>query len=191
MVDVFENAVSISIHDKDVKSIKTIDGTVVWEKERISPSLLYCKFTSKNVTFGKYGSPWNGSPLVIDWGDGTSDSVPSMNPSSVSHDYTDTLEEHIVIIDGSINQINKFMFNGNSGLVLINIPSTVLDIESGSFSQCTSLIKYVLNWESNPISFSSERYNVKENTVFEIPYGTTQLYENANYPSDKLVERSE
>ena len=215
--------------------------------------------TGNSISLGK-NTTWLTSigDVVIDWGDGTSDTV--NNPSTtVSHTYADGLNEHLIIFDGTVTSLGTQCFSGCSGLTSVVIPDSVTSIGdlcfyrcsgltsvvipdsvtslgaqcfsgcsgltsvvipdsvtslktqcfSGCsgltsvvipdsvtsigvkcFSGCTSLVDYELYWETQPVTYNSQKMPVSINTVFTIPYGTISIYVDAGYPSDKLVERS-
>lgn len=276
MVDVFENAVSISIHDKDVRSIKTLDGIVVWEKPVQTTTILV--FSGDAVSFGQ--NLVSTGDVTVDWGDGTTEII--NNPTTnISHIYSDGETTHTVILDGEItsfgykcfencsiehidipNTVTSFgdwcfshstfesfiipdvvvnigngcfsnctnltsihipntitrippycfmgcsnlhditipdsvtsirvnVFSSCHNLEYINIPNSVEELGGNCFYKCNSLNDYDLNWQSNVVTCGENLFSINEGTVFHIPQGTTQLYINANYPSDRLVERSE
>lgn len=167
MVDVFENAVSILIHDKDVRSIKTTDGTVVWEKPVQTTTILV--FSGDTVSFGK--NIVSNGDVTVDWGDGTTEII--NNPTTnISHTYSDGETTHTVILDGeitsflnrcftdctnlisvnvsnSVNLLGPSCFRGCTALTSINIPSSVEMLGNSCFSGCTGLTSVIL---SNNIS---------------------------------------
>ena len=235
--------------------------------------------TGNNVSLG-WSTSWliTTGDVVIDWGDGTSDTV--NNPhTTLSHTYTDA-NGHLIIFDGtvtslgyscfhqsnltnivipdsvitignrcfdrcsgltsiiipsSVTDIGNKCFYGCSGLTSVIIPNSVINLEKYCFQMCsgltsvtipnsltelkdgcfwgcssltsivipnsitsigtqcfygcTSLVDYELYWETPPIQYDSGKMPVNTDTVFTIPYGTTSVYVNAGYPSDRLVER--
>ena len=239
------------------------------------------RVTGDSISLGE-NTTWLTSigDVVIDWGDGTSDTV--NNPSTtVSHTYTDGLNEHFIIFDGAVTSIEKGCFSGNlnlttilildsvtslgnrcfescsnltsvvisdsvtslgdncfygcsgltsivipdsvtslgdscfygcsgltsivipdsvtslgnncfygcSDLTSITIPNNVTYLGTNCFNNCTSLVDYELYWETQPVTYNSTTMPVNNNTVFTIPYGTTSIYVDAGYPSERLVER--
>ena len=230
MVDVFENAASILIHDKDVQSIKTTDGTVIWEKE--SSDKLEFVARGNTVSFGQ--NIVSTGDVLVDWGDNTTETInnPTMN---ISHTYIDGELEHTITLEGTITTLGAGCFY-NSGLVNVSIPNTVTTLGDGCFSYCSglinisiptsvtsigggcfggctgltsvfipntvsnigttcfggcqNLISYMLYWTDNIVQYDSVKMKTNTETVFTIPNGTLQAYISANYPSDKLVERS-
>ena len=171
--------------------------------------------------------------VVINWGDGTSDTV--NNPQgTLSHTYTDGLNEHLIIFDGiitsldgcfydcdsltsviipnsvtslgagcfrkcslisvtipnSVTSLGDFCFNQCLSLTRVTIPSSVTSLGTFCFNDCENLVNYELYWETQPVTYSSSTMPVNTDTVFTIPYGTTSIYVDAGYPSDRLVERN-
>ena len=208
MVDVFENAVSILIHDKDVQSIKTLDGTVVWEKPVQTTTILV--FSGDTVSFGQ-NIDSNGD-VTVDWGDGTTTTI--NNPTSnISHTYSDGETTHTVILDGRITNFGEGCFY-SSTLSSITIPNSVTSLGGGCFANCTGLTSitipnsvtslgndcfvsctisnYQLYWVNDDvITYNTSKMPTTNNTVFTIPNNSTEDYVAKGYPSDKLVERSE
>jgi len=96
-----------------------------------------------------------------------------------------------VVLPHNVMRLESMCFNNCTSLSEITIPSTVNSIENGCFYNCTNLTKYNLNWDSSNtiIAYDTNIFQINTNTVFNIPYGTTDLYIAKNYPSDKLVEQ--
>ena len=143
--------------------------------------------TGNNVSLG-WSTSWliTTGDVVIDWGDGTSDTV--NNPhTTLSHTYTDA-NGHLIIFDGTVTSLGYSCFH-QSNLTNIVIPNSITSIGTQCFYGCTSLVDYELYWETPPIQYDSGKMPVNTDTVFTIPYGTTSVYVNAGYPSDRLVER--
>ena len=95
-----------------------------------------------------------------------------------------------ITIPSSVTSLGSNCFKGCTGLTNITIPSTVTSLGSNCFKDCTGLIEYNLNWTTSDtiVPYDSNKMPNNTNTVFNIPYGTTDLYIAKNYPSDKLVE---
>ena len=95
-----------------------------------------------------------------------------------------------VVLPRNLMRLESMCFSNCTSLSEITIPSTVKSIENSCFYNCTNLTKYNLNWDSSDtiIAYDTNIFQVNTNTVFSIPYGTTDLYIAKNYPSDKLVE---
>lgn len=164
-------------------------------------------------------SRYNESAYV-DWGDGTPIETYDEN-DILEHEYSDNIQEHTIVIYGNIYNGSLYYasFRGLSGITSINIPSAVHRMESGifvdctgltsvnlpqeltimgsnTFSNCINLNTIILNWtELPPISYSrliaGSLSTMNSTFSISIPYGTTNLYENKDYPTEKLVERSE
>lgn len=138
MVDVFENAVSIFIHDKDVRSIKTLDGTVVWEKQLSGEVIATiigdeCRIGSEIL--------YTGDGVHIDWGDGTSDIHHSTGVAE--HYYEDGKESHTVTLSGGITGLGSCFYD-LSGLTSVSIPNTITSFGENCFHGCTGLTSIVI-----------------------------------------------
>ena len=97
-----------------------------------------------------------------------------------------------VVLPSDLTSIVSNCFSNCSSLTDIIIPSSVTSIGTNCFWQCSSLTEVVMEHTSNPIQYDSTTYfGTSSSLKFSIPYGTTSAYENAGYPSAKLVERSE
>ncbi len=95
----------------------------------------------------------------------------------------------ITIPDG-VTSLGTFCFSDCTGLTSIIIPDGVTSIGNNCFYGCSSLNDYYLNWTSAStiIVYDSNKMPYNTNTIFHIPYGTTQLYIDKGYPSNKLEE---
>lgn len=93
----------------------------------------------------------------------------------------------------SVDILTYFCFMNCSNLISIDIPSSVKTFEGMSFNGCTNLINYNLYWTSSEdiVEYTTDNYTINENTVFNIPNGTSDLYIAKNYPSERLVERND
>lgn len=160
-----------------------------------------------------------GERAYVDWGDSTPIETYDKN-DILEHEYSDNIQEHTIIIYGNIDggSLYDASFRGLSGATSINIPSAVHSMEGNIFSECTGLTSVnlpqeltniwsntfsncinlntiILNWtELPPIGYSQlmdGSFGMNSTFSISIPYGTTSLYENAGYPTEKLVERSE
>ena len=169
--------------------------------------------------FANDGSLTYHDDIYIDWGDETSIEAYTEEDSvdTFSHSYEDGLDTHAIKIYGNILNIGTHCFRechglrcvtlpktvirifsrafyGCTDLIHINIPKTVTYIGSSSFAGCTnSNFTIFLNWTETdilPFTYGWTGSNVIVPT-FSIPNGTTSLYESKDYPTEKLIERSE
>ena len=102
--------------------------------------VLTAECTGNNITLGTNGNPpWimGDGDVVIDWGDGTTNTV--NNPTTaLSHTYTDGESEHNITFLGNITFIGA-CFGVFSGLTSVTIPNSVTQLISGCFMKCTGL----------------------------------------------------
>ena len=96
-------------------------------------------------------------------------------------------------IPNNVTSLVEYCFYKCTSLTSINIPFSVTSIGRDCFSGCFSLTEVILNWDTSNsiVSYNSSNFHhTNEDLVFSIPNGTTQIYIDADYPSEKLVERS-
>ena len=136
------------------------------------------------------------------------DSVTSLGQFAFSGDTS--LTE--IKLPNNLKTIPNQCFKNCTSLTSVSIPEGVTTLEFYSFSYCTNLaeiyipytvtsigvnfynsgvLDYELYWGNNPIAYDSNKMPAGNNTIFTIPYGSTQAYVDAGYPSAKLVERDE
>lgn len=96
-----------------------------------------------------------------------------------------------IVIPEGVTRLGASCFMDCSGLTSVVIPKSVTTIGTACFGGCSDLTNVICNWTTNPPSFV--RPWITQNSIykFSIPNGTTQVYIDAGYPSNKLVERSE
>ena len=95
-----------------------------------------------------------------------------------------------VIIPNSVTSLGNLCFSQCLSLTRVTIPNSVTSLGVFCFNGCNNLVNYELYWETQPVKYSSMIMPVNTDTVFTIPYGTTSIYVDAGYPSDRLVERN-
>lgn len=179
MVDVFENAVSISIHDKDVRSIITTDGVVIWEKPQKFD--IFMTFDGETAMYGKNIVSNNG--LTIYWGDGTSDVI--TNNQSVVHNYTDGKSTHNIVFAGEITSLGTSVFQGNH-VTYISLPNTVTSLGDNCFME--SGISEI-NIPDSVVSFGISCFKSCFNlTSVEIPSSITRISDYCFFNCYNLVD---
>jgi hypothetical protein len=151
--------------------------------------------------------------LIIDWGDGNTETRHYNSPEILSHSYS-TNEIHTIRMYGIITELGDFYA---SNLINVTVPSSVTKTGWGCFSNCVNLISItlpktisniitplgndaynlrdiILNWSTSEeiLSFDT-KWDLENspNATFSIPNGTTNLYTAKGYPADKLIEREE
>lgn len=197
-----------------VKVERVEDGKILYEKES-SNNYVVATVTGDSISFGSSNLQWLESvgDVIINWGDGTSDTV--NNPRNIlSHTYTDNKPEHTIKFKGEVISFRNLCFEYRNNLTSIWIPHTVTslgyqcfkwcsslthvtlsdgvtNIDTQCFYKCTSLIDYELYWTGNNIiNYDSGKMPNNTNSIFTIPAGETTNYIAKGYPSNKLVERS-
>ena len=95
-----------------------------------------------------------------------------------------------ITIPNSVTSLGDVCFYGCTGLTSVIIPDSVTSLGYKCFWRCNSLIDYQLYWTGNNIiTYDSSKMPNNTNTIFTIPYETTNNYLSKNYPSNKLRER--
>lgn len=98
-----------------------------------------------------------------------------------------------LVLQKGIETIGEECFN-SCAFNSLNIPSTISNIGRNAFSNI-GMEKIIFNWDNeNDILQYSDNWDLYNswpsvNTQISIPYGTTQLYIDAQYPEEKLVEQ--
>ncbi len=158
----------------------------------------YLKYITDNIEGG------GGScDVEIDWSlNGTlyekitSVTVPEGITSLPNAFATNLTNLQSVTLPSNLKTINSASFQLCTQLTELNIPQSVTTIGYNAFPNppTSKLEKVILNWtETIRVHYDDNRTQLPNNNkaVFSIPKGTTAIYEEANYPSDKLVEREE
>ena len=176
-------AVSISASiPTDTKTIYVYEGI---------ENYLSAIYTGNYISIGRKSYPYwiyTNGPVIVDWGDGSYDTV--NNPSSsMSHSYTDGLNEHRVIFNGEVTGLGGYCFANSSNLTSVSIPSSAEFIAFKCFENCPSLDDFQLYWENNPPKYNPMYMELNQNAKLTIPYNTRSIYVDANYPLRKLFER--
>ena len=96
-----------------------------------------------------------------------------------------------LIFSTNLTTIGTSCFVNCSSLRNIIIPSNVTSMGARCFYACAKLVDYQLYWETPPVTWSNPLMPTNPNTYFTIPNGTTANYTANNFPSEKLIERSE
>ena len=109
-----------------------------------SSKSVFAYVTGNSITLGMDGVRWLNSTgdVVINWGDGTSDTV--NNPSmSLSHTYANA-NGHLIAFNGNIKSFGNTCFYKCSGLTSIIIPNKVVSLGNQCFRDCSSLTSVVI-----------------------------------------------
>lgn len=85
------------------------------------------------------------------------------------------------MIPETVTAIDAYAFEGHTALATISIPADVAVIGEGAFADCTGLTTVTSNitipYDINDNTFSATTY---ETATLYVPYGTIELYRNAN-----------
>jgi len=115
--------------ESEVKTVNVYDDVVV------------ATVTGNSIKLGSYAEDnWLPSvgDVVIDWGDGTSDTV--NNPTTgLSHTYNDGLSNHDITFMGVVTSLGGRCFYECTGLTSVSIPNSVTSIKEFCFKHCTGL----------------------------------------------------
>ena len=103
--------------------------------------------------------------------------------------FSDCTNLSSVNIPESVESFGDDCFAHCDILPSIKIPSSVRDIGEKCFQWCWALDDFQLYWESNPFPYDFDKIPYGVNTIFTIPDGTKQIYVDAGYPIEMLVER--
>lgn len=117
--------------------------------------------------------------------------IPSTVTSIGRYCFTDCDHLENINIPSSITSLPRGCFSYCTRLLSIDIPSSIISIEGNCFYSCSSLAEINLNWTAleDIVSYQSNWItSANANLKFIIPEGTTDLYIEKGYPSDKLVE---
>lgn len=130
---VFDNAQIVKINNKEVESIKTNDGGIIYQRP------VKIIVTGNSVTLGKGMSGWltGDNDVIIYWGDGTSSVYGLWENNPINHTYTDGKSNHTIIFVGVVTQL-KGAFK-ESNIISIVVPSSVTSLGSYCFEECTNL----------------------------------------------------
>ena len=189
---------TLGIESKGMKTInyylKKIYENLGGESGKRKSNNQYLAYISENLDGGG-----GTCDITVDW---SLDGVIYQRIKSVTvPDSVTVLPNGFASINGleTINLPSTLTTIGNScftyavDLKEITIPESVISIGYMAFptGNSSKLEKVNLNWEENPVTYEESKMQLPNNSkaVFSIPKGTTALYESANYPSGKLVER--
>lgn len=140
MTNIFDNASSITINNKEVATIQIGNG-IIFQAEQEEPitdmvlKVTGSSFNSYNTSpFGISGS------LEVDWGDGETTTYSS---GKLSHTYAES-GTYDITLKGTITQIKAQAFQGVTNLKEVIIPNSVTSIQYNCFKGCTGLTRIVV-----------------------------------------------
>lgn len=82
-------------------------------------------------------------------------------------------------IPKTVESINRYAFEGCTGLTSIELPASLKSIESSAFSNCTN-IQNVVSHIRKPFRISAFPAEVLSTATLTVPYGRTLLYRSAS-----------
>ena len=159
---VFTDAKTVIIDEKEVKSIVLQDGGVLYEKENLINEPLVVHFVGTNFS-SITTDPFTGRNITIDWGDGT---ITNYTPGDAfEHTYEDNTE-HIIRIS-NITEVKQQAFY-DTNLTKVFVPSNIISLGSGAFSNCQSLEQIILSEGLKSIGFSCFAVCGNEDNLMDI-----------------------
>lgn len=135
----FDNAKIVMINDKEVDSIKTNDGGIIYQR----PTKIVV--TGNSITLGKTTRNWliGDDGVTINWGDGTSSVYnQSVYSTTMNHTYTDGKSNHTITFVGIVTQLTGAFQDSN--IISIVIPDGVVTLGRYCFEKCANLNSVVL-----------------------------------------------
>lgn len=180
MTNFFDNAKTVMFNNKEVKTITTSNGGVIWEKEEEIPYIT-AEITGTSISFQAYAFYPRGA-VTIDWGDETTSSYNWR--SSISHTYSDGKNTHTITFVGTILEI-RMGFKNNSNLIAIKIPNTVTNFEE-SFRNCINLTS--INIPSSVQQIASNCFQSSGLISVKIPSSLVSLGINTFKDCNNLVD---
>lgn len=130
--------------------------------------------------------PSTDTNVVIDYGDGTTENY-GLDRDYFSHDYTDNLSEHTVTIS-NITGIEQGIFNNNTSITSVVIPSSVTSMGQGVFDYCANLESITFESSTPPTIENRLLDGANDNLVIRVPTGSLSAYQNAsNYPKSGVT----
>ena len=196
-----EIAKKLGVETTGMKSInyylKKIYEKLGGDEDKHKSNFFYLRYIADNIDSG--GSSCD---VEIDWSINgyfpllvTSITIPNSITTLISGFCGNLSNLESIELPNQLTTIENSCFQGNNKLKEINIPQSVIEIGYNTFpnQNQAELEQVILNWTENPVAYTNNKMQLPNNgkAVFSIPKGTTALYESANYPSEKLVEREE
>ena len=156
-------------------------------------NLIATNLTSKGVSASKNDGLTTLANAILDIKQGSDQEIVSFDNITTEFNYIRNRGDYgfSVTIPSGVTSLGDGCFRNCTGLTSVTIPSSVTSIGTRCFDSCTNLVDYQLYWETPPITWSSDLMRNNTNTIFTIPQGTTANYTAKDFPSDKLIERSE
>ena len=123
-------------------SLKAVTSNVESEVKTVNvyEDVVVATVTGNSITLGFSSLQWldTTGDVLIDWGDGTSDTVNNPN-SQLTHDYTDGESSHNIAFLGEVTSLGNSCFYECTGLTSIVIPDSVTSLGNNCFVRCTGL----------------------------------------------------
>ena len=178
----FDNAKMVKINNKEVASIKTNSGGIIYQK----PTSIVV--TGNSITLGYRTAQWLKSvgDVVINWGDGSYDTV--NNPTtSLSHIYTDGEQSHSIVFLGTVTSLGEYCFWSCTGLTSVVIPSSVTSLGYACFWDCTGLTSVVIPNSVTSLGYACF-YRCTGLTSITIPNSVTSLEKFCFMDCNSLID---
>ena len=125
-----------------------------------------------------------GTNLVIDWGDGSTQSI-SSGRYFPSHTYSEQGTYTITITGTTITSIGDYCFYYWNGLTSLTIPNSITSIGKYSLGMCNSLTRISFK-SSTPPTTNEKGFGVLPTScIIYVPKGSLSAYTSAtNFPSN-------
>lgn len=166
---VFDNATMVKINNKEVESIKTNAGGIIYQRP------VSITVTGDSIQLGYSTNQWLGTigDVVIDCGDGTQSTV--NNPTTeLTHTYTDGEQSHSIIFLGTVTSLGEYCFYNCTGLTSVTIPNSVTSLGYACFYYCTGLTSVTIPSSVTSIGISCFAYCTRLTSV-TIPNSVTSI----------------
>lgn len=152
----FHDTTNVRVGNKEVKTIKTVDGDVIYDKNNPKTAITNVTIYAGAVVRINDSMGFEGDNVIIDWGDGTINSY--QEPSDFQHQYSSIGNHNIKIINAlginnhcfdsyhvksisiadTVSSLGERCF-GDGEFSTITIPSSIKRLPTYCFVFCRSL----------------------------------------------------
>lgn len=177
MTNIFENAKEVMYNNKEVKSITTNNGGVIWKKEEPTYILSF------NISVTGFSLNFSVN-TVVDWGDGTTEEL--WAGGGTYHAYKDGKTTHDIIVTGKIPSLPNDMFYGQT-INSIVLPDSITSIGNNCFKGCKNITSIIL--PKNLKSIGQQAFKDSSFTNITIPKSVNSIgYKGFSLNHDCTIE---